>query len=134
MLKRFDRTLDVSLYDHVEVLDFTLLDLRIERFEGNLLHVSAFTQALKFLTLGANLPGLALILGNLERISRSGDIGKTDDLHRGGGTGFFDLFPGIIEHRPYAAGINTRNVIVSLTEGSPFDEHGGDDSSTLIDP
>lgn len=81
-LQSLYRSVDISLYDNLKLLNRSFLDGIVKVIEGDLFNVLSLALFLEFLALGTNLTGLTLGFCNLKGTPRIGNSGKTENLNR----------------------------------------------------
>src|SRR5262249_42220370 len=128
----FDRTMDVALDDDLELLHLSGLDGRVEVGQSDLFDVLGLFLLLELLALLGEVLGVALALGDLERIARPRDSVETKHLDRHGRTGFFDRSAVVVKHRSDLAGEHAADEVVADLERALLNKHRGDDTAALV--
>lgn len=130
--KGFHRTIHVTFYDDVKLLEVTDRQTTADLIQGNVFLRTQALFPLQLLAFVRYFPGFLLTRGYQYPVARLGGACETQQGYRGGRTCFVDLFVPFVEHGFHPSGMNTRNDRISNAECTALNHHRGNNTPSFV--
>src|ERR1051326_7455913 len=128
-----DRAVHVSLDDHVQLLDLSVLDLFRDIVERHAADETEVLLPLQRLPAGADLAGLALAFDGRETIPGLRNPVEPENLDGRRGLGRLDAPAALVAHRPDFSALDSGDERIADLQHPFLHENGRDDPLSLVD-